>query len=182
MARSANPLQLNHNSARVDTGGRNHPEGPDTPRPPFPPVEKPGPRIGVFQDAAFQFYYPENLDALTRAGGQVVAISPLQDSSLPQVDALYLGGGFPETLALGLSENESFMTSLREATEAGLPVYAECGGAVYLGKTLHYDGKAFPLVGVLPVEYGFQEKPRGHGYRNRGREPLLPPGPDPQGA
>ncbi len=122
------------------------------------------PRVGVFVDAAFQFYYPENLEALEAAGGQVVDISPLEDPVLPPVDALYLGGGFPETLAPGLSANTSFLASVREAAEKGLPIYAECGGAVYLGRRLHYDGGVFEMAGVLPVEYGFQSRPRGHGY------------------
>ncbi len=124
----------------------------------------PTPRIGLFRDAAFQFYYPENLDALVRAGAELVEISPLGDGELPPVDALYLGGGFPETLAMGLSENKRFMSSLRAAAEDGLPIYAECGGAVYLGERLHYEGRTFRLVGALPVEYGFQARPKGHGY------------------
>jgi cobyrinic acid a,c-diamide synthase len=127
-------------------------------------LESPRVKIGVFQDAAFQFYYPENLEALSAAGAELVDISPLQDASLPDVDGLYLGGGFPETLAVGLSQNESFMASLRSAVQKGLPIYAECGGAVYLGERLHFEGRSFPLAGIFPVEYGFQEKPRGHGY------------------
>jgi cobyrinic acid a,c-diamide synthase len=130
----------------------------------FNHLESPRVKIGLFRDAAFQFYYPENLEALVSAGGELVNISPLQDGSLPLVDALYLGGGFPETLAVGLSENRSFMGSLREAAEEGLPIYAECGGAVYLGERLHYEGRTYPLAGILPVEYGFQGRPRGHGY------------------
>jgi cobyrinic acid a,c-diamide synthase len=121
-------------------------------------------KVGVFKDAAFQFYYPENLEQLMDAGAEIVEISPVQDPTLPKVDALYLGGGFPETLAPELSKNLSFMSSLRKAAEGGLPIYAECGGAVYLGACLHYKGESYPLVGVLPVEYGFQDKPRGHGY------------------
>lgn len=126
--------------------------------------ERQSARIGVFRDEAFQFYYPENLEQLVEAGGSLLEVSPLQDASLPDVDALYLGGGFPETLATGLSGNLPFMESLREAVADGLPIYAECGGAVYLGKALHYQGDRFPLVGVLPLEYGFQGKPAGHGY------------------
>ncbi len=136
-------------------------------------------RIGVFRDAAFQFYYPENLEHLVQAGGELVEISPLSDSSLPEVDALYLGGGFPETLAPELSRNVPFMESLREKAENGLPIYAECGGAVYLGETLHFEGETFPLVGVLPVTYGFQAKPRGHGYtvlETIGENPFFPVG------
>jgi cobyrinic acid a,c-diamide synthase len=122
------------------------------------------PRIGVFRDAAFQFYYPENLEALSQAGGELVEISPLQASELPPVDGLYLGGGFPETLAPELSKNTTFLASVREAAARGLPIYAECGGAVYLGEKLHYRDQTFSLAGVLPVEFGFQTKPRGHGY------------------
>ena len=103
----------------------------------------------------------------------------MEDPALPDVDALYLGGGFPETLASQLSGNLAFMKSVREAAEAGLPIYAECGGAVYLGESLHFQGRTFPLVGVLPVEYGFQAKPRGHGYtvvETVTENPFLPRG------
>ncbi len=127
-------------------------------------LECPTVRIGVFKDEAFQFYYPENLEHLVESGGTLLEVSPLQDSSLPDVDALYLGGGFPETLATGLSGNAPFMKSLREAAADGLPIYAECGGAVYLGEALHYRGDSFPMVGILPVSYGFQAQPAGHGY------------------
>ena len=140
----------------------------------FPPT-----RIGVFQDAAFQFYYPENLEALQGAGGKLVPISPLLDPALPPVDALYLGGGFPETLAVGLSENVSFMATVREAAEAGLPIYAECGGAVYLGRRLHFEGRTFRLAGVLPVDFAFQARPKGHGYtvlETVGANPFFPVG------
>ncbi|HKJ92951.1 MAG TPA: cobyrinate a,c-diamide synthase [Longimicrobiales bacterium] len=131
-------------------------------------MEAPGraepPRVGVFRDAAFQFYYPENLEALARAGARLVEISPLRDPELPDVDALYIGGGFPETLAAGLADNQAFRASLRRAAEAGLPVYAECGGAVYLGQTLAFRGRTYPMAGVLPVRFGFRDRPQGHGY------------------
>jgi len=121
-------------------------------------------RIGVFRDRAFQFYYPENLEALAREGAEVVEISPLQDAELPEVDALYIGGGFPETAAQDLADNESFRTSLHDAIERGLPVYAECGGAVYLGESLTYEDKQYPMAAALPVSFAFQAKPQGHGY------------------
>ncbi len=120
--------------------------------------------IGVFRDAAFQFYYPENLEALIRAGANLLEVSPMVDSELPPVDALYIGGGFPETLAPELSANMRFRESLRVAVEGGLPVYAECGGAVYLGEKLLYDSNEYSMVGVLPVAFGFQKNPQGHGY------------------
>ena len=121
-------------------------------------------RIGVFRDAAFQFYYPENLEALVRAGATLVEISPLRDPFLPDVDAVYAGGGFPETMAVGLADNAPFRASVRRAVEAGLPVHAECGGAVFLGESLDFGGREYPMAGALPVSFGFQERPRGHGY------------------
>jgi cobyrinic acid a,c-diamide synthase len=126
----------------------------------IPPVA----RIGIFRDAAFQFYYPENLEALVREGAELVEITPLSDPELPDVDALYIGGGFPETLALRLARNEKFRSSLRQAIEDGLPVYAECGGAVYLGEKLIYEENEYGMVGALPVVFAFRKKPQGHGY------------------
>lgn len=126
-----------------------------------PPIKA---RIGILRDAAFQFYYPENLEALESEGGGLVEISPLVDKELPEVDAVYIGGGFPETLAEGLSGNARFRESLRRMAEKGLPVYAECGGAVYLGEKLFMDGREYAMAGVLPVTFGFDRKPRGHGY------------------
>ena len=121
-------------------------------------------RIGVFRDAVFQFYYPENLEALTREGASLIEISPLGETELPEVDALYIGGGFPETLAPALAKNARFLDSLRRAVEKGLPVYAECGGAVFLGEKLIYNQNEYPMAGVLPVVFDFHKKPRGHGY------------------
>jgi cobyrinic acid a,c-diamide synthase len=121
-------------------------------------------RIGVFRDAAFQFYYPENLEALVREGARLIEISPLRDAALPEVDGLYIGGGFPETLARTLSENRDFLGSLRRSVEAGLPVYAECGGAVYLGRNLFVGQEQYPMAGILPVEFIFRARPVGHGY------------------
>ncbi len=123
-----------------------------------------GPRIGLFRDAAFQFYYPENVEALEREGAEIVELSPLTDLELPELDALYIGGGFPETMASALAENRPFRTSVRQAAEDGLPIYAECGGAVFLGDELDFQGRRYPMAGVLPVAFDFQERPRGHGY------------------
>lgn len=121
-------------------------------------------RVGVFRDAAFQFYYPENLEALACEGAEIVELSPLDDRTLPDVGALYLGGGFPETLAAALSRNTSFLVSLRSAALSGLPVYAECGGAVYLGEQLVTDGGSYRMAGVLPTTFVLGRTPQGHGY------------------
>jgi len=121
-------------------------------------------RIGVFRDAAFQFYYPENFGALTREGATLIEVSPLSAAELPDVDALYIGGGFPETLAPRLARNKPFLDALRRKVQQGLPVYAECGGAVFLGEKLVYEEKEYAMAGVLPVTFLFHAKPQGHGY------------------
>jgi cobyrinic acid a,c-diamide synthase len=122
------------------------------------------PRIGVFRDSAFTFYYPENLEALERHGAKLVEISGLRERTLPQVDALYIGGGFPETHAQELADNASFRASLRREIEEGLPVYAECGGLIYLGESVEFRGKTYSMAGVFPVNFSIGEKPQGHGY------------------
>ena len=122
------------------------------------------PRIGIIKDSAFQFYYPENLDALAAAGAETVFISPLSDESLPELDALYIGGGFPETHARQLSANKRFRKQIKALAENGLPIYAECGGLMYLGEKLVLEKKSYPMAGVLPVTFDFYPMPQGHGY------------------
>lgn len=132
-----------------------------------PPASTPiadRPTIGILRDAAFQFYYPENLEALEAAGARLVYASPLIDHHLPPVDALYIGGGFPETHARELASNTSFRNELRALAGNGLPVYAECGGLMYLGERLHLDDGEFQMAGVLPAVFGFSKRPQGHGY------------------
>jgi len=129
------------------------------------PIRSPGrPKIGFIRDSAFWFYYPDNLEVLERLGASLVACSALTDKELPPVDALYIGGGFPETHAAALAANTRFRQSLREAVEAGLPVYAECGGLMYLGKELLVEEKAFPMTGVFPLRFVLDKSPHGHGY------------------
>ena len=137
------------------------------------------PRIGVLKDSAFQFYYPENLEALCRSGAELVEISALVPVELPRLDALYIGGGFPETHANSLAENVVFKESLRYAVQKGLPVYAECGGLMYLSRNLHIDEKVYPMVGVFPVDTVLERKPQGHGYirvQVSGSNPFFPIG------
>jgi len=121
-------------------------------------------RIGILKDAAFQFYYAENLQALIREGAELVEINALRAPQLPDIDGLYIGGGFPETSARELSANAGFRASLKKAAEDGLPIYAECGGLIYLGKAMVLGGETFPLVGIFPVEFGLMRKPQAHGY------------------
>ncbi|PIU49517.1 MAG: cobyrinic acid a,c-diamide synthase [Desulfobacterales bacterium CG07_land_8_20_14_0_80_52_14] len=122
------------------------------------------PKIGVIRDSAFQFYYPENFEALTRTGAELVFFSPLSEKNIPDIDALYIGGGFPETHAAILAENIRFKEALRSMVEAGLPVYAECGGLMYLGQALVLKEGTYAMAGVLPVTFGFSKRPQGHGY------------------
>ena len=122
------------------------------------------PVIGVLRDSAFQFYYPENLQGLADRGARLVEISAVREKTLPTLDALYIGGGFPETHAEQLANNLSFRQGLREAVEKGLPVYAECGGLMYLGESLAMDTRSYPLVGALPVTFSMEKRPQGHGY------------------
>ncbi len=122
------------------------------------------PRIGVIKDSAFQFYYPENIDALADEGAEVVFISPLKDKRLPELDGLYIGGGFPETHAQQLADNTGFSNRLKSLVEDGFPIYAECGGLMYLGESLVLEGQSYPMTGILPLTFGFFKRPQGHGY------------------
>jgi cobyrinic acid a,c-diamide synthase len=120
--------------------------------------------IGVIRDAAFQFYYPENLEALKEEGAILKEISSFDHKSLPSIDALYIGGGFPETHLEVLAGNDVFRRSLRRNIEAGLPVYAECGGLMFLCRSIHHKEESFPMVGVYPYDVMVEGKPQGHGY------------------
>ena len=127
-------------------------------------VNKDAPRIGFIRDKAFWFYYPENLNHLEQMGAHLVEINALTDRELPHLDALYIGGGFPETQAKALSDNHTFRNALRDGIEKGLPVYAECGGLMYLGESLVVEGKTYSMVGGLPLVFTLKKKPQGHGY------------------
>lgn len=121
--------------------------------------------VGVLRDAAFQFYYEENLEALESAGARLVMIDALHSKALPpDLDGLYIGGGFPETSARQLADNASFRQSIREHIDAGLPVYAECGGLIFLGRSIVLQGQEYPLAGVFPVTFALAAKPQAHGY------------------
>ncbi|CAN2039376.1 Cobyrinate a,c-diamide synthase [Candidatus Magnetomoraceae bacterium gMMP-15] len=122
------------------------------------------PRIGIAKDSAFQFYYEENLEALVSAGAELVYISPVIDKFLPDLDALYIGGGFPETHIKELSENTSFCENIRSLAENGLPIYAECGGLIYMGEKFFLDDKYYDMAGILPIVFGLSKRPQGHGY------------------
>ncbi len=136
-------------------------------------------RIAVMRDSAFQFYYPENLEALQREGAEIVEVSALHDDALPNVDGLYIGGGFPETHAAQLAANRSFADSVCAAIEAGLPVMAECAGLMYLGESITWQGQTHRMAGALPLRFDMATRPHGHGYtviRADADNPFFPVG------
>ncbi|MCX5861110.1 MAG: cobyrinate a,c-diamide synthase [Desulfomonile sp.] len=123
-----------------------------------------GIRVGIMKDSAFQFYYPENLESLTSTGAQLVPVSALEASELPDLDCLYIGGGFPEMYAERLADNAGFRRSLLNAIDRDLPVYAECGGLMYLSRSIRIDERVFPMVGVFQADTVLERKPQGLGY------------------
>jgi cobyrinic acid a,c-diamide synthase len=120
-------------------------------------------KVGVIYDRVFNFYYPENLEALERAGADLVFIDSLKDR-LPDVDGLYIGGGFPEFFLEALEQNNRLRNEVRQAIEEGLPVYAECAGLMYLCLRIFWKGRSHEMVGALPAEVTLSTKPEGHGY------------------
>jgi cobyrinic acid a,c-diamide synthase len=124
----------------------------------------PLPRIGILRDRAFTFYYPENLEALEDAGAELVFIDAFHNTELPPVDALYIGGGFPEMFMEELSANVALRTAIRAVVEDNLPVYAECGGLMYLSQRIVWGDRSAEMVGALPCEVEMTTKPQGHGY------------------
>lgn len=129
---------------------------------PFPRKDKV--RIGIAQDRAFGFYYADDLDALSAAGAELVPFDTLRDDMLPDVDALYIGGGFPETCAAELEANSALRAQIRLAIENGMPAYAECGGLMYLSRGIDYQGRHYQMVGAIPGDVKMHAKPVGRGY------------------
>lgn len=124
-------------------------------------------RMAVAYDEAFNFYYPENLELLEEHGAQVVPFSPLEDSHLPQdVAGVYLGGGFPEVFVEPLAKNRSMADSIVRAHRSGMPIYAECGGLMYLGRSLRTEsGSMHTMAGVVPVDVEMDGEIHRFGYR-----------------
>jgi cobyrinic acid a,c-diamide synthase len=121
-------------------------------------------RIGIARDRAFGFYYPDDLAALQAAGAELVPIDTLHDSHLPALDGLFIGGGFPEACMAELEANGALRAALRTAIEAGLPTYAECGGLMYLSRSIQWQGRTARMVGVIPGDAVMQPRPVGRGY------------------
>jgi cobyrinic acid a,c-diamide synthase len=129
-------------------------------------------RVGIARDAAFGFYYPGDLEALREAGAELVPFDALHDRQLPPVDSLFIGGGFPETQMDALAANTALRGEVREAIDAGLPAYAECGGLMYLARGIEWNGRRADMVGALPADIVMHARPVGRGYvhlRDTGR-------------
>lgn len=128
------------------------------------PKRDPDVRIGVARDAAFGFYYPDDLDAMQRAGAELITVDTLRDVRLPDVDGLFIGGGFPEMHMQALEKNRTMRESVHSAITGGLPVYAECGGLMYLARRVLWGDRRCSMVGALETDVVMQERPQGRGY------------------
>jgi len=152
---------------------------PAIPLPPFP--EQPDVRIGIARDAAFAFYYPGDLEAMQVAGAELIFIDTLRDERLPAVDGLFIGGGFPEVHMEALEANRPLRAAIRAAIDSGLPAYAECGGLMYLTRSLAWRERRAEMVGVIPADTVMHARPQGRGYvrlreTGAGLWPLTAPG------
>ncbi len=121
-------------------------------------------KIAIARDAAFAFYYPADLEALRRHGAELVPFDTLRDAELPEADALLIGGGFPEVHMQALEANHSLRAGIRRAIENGLPVYAECGGLMYLSRSLRWKDARCEMVGAIPADTVMHDRPQGRGY------------------
>lgn len=136
-------------------------------------------RIGVIFDRVFTFYYPENLEALAQAGAELVFIDSIHDRKLPEIDGLYIGGGFPEMFLPELEANRQLRDDIARSVEGNLPVYAECAGLMYLCRGIKWQGRRGEMVGVIPAEVEMRARPQGHGYAQvevACENPLFPVG------
>lgn len=138
----------------------------------------PSVRIGVARDAAFGFYYPDDLRAFAQGGAELVEFSPVRDRELPRVDGLFIGGGFPEHRMAELGANRPMRESVARFIAGGGPVYAECGGLMYLCRAIRWGGERREMVGALDAEVEMRPRPQGRGYvrlRETGRLPWPAP-------
>lgn len=155
--------------ALVEVAGEAPELGEVSPNPLFSRPREPRVTLGFAKDVAFTFYYQDNLDALAAQGARLVPVDTLRDSTLPEIDALYIGGGFPEVMAAQLERNRSLRRSIYEFCESGRPCYAECGGLMYLGQSINTrDNHEYEMVGFLPIATEMKAKFQALGYvRNR---------------
>jgi len=154
------------------------PPAPAEPPSAIAPLDQPL-RIAVARDEAFGFYYPGDLQAMADAGAKLITVDTLRDTTLPAVDGLFIGGGFPESCMQKLQANASLRGAIRQAIEDGLPVYAECGGLMYLSRSLSWKGSRCDMVGCIPADTVMHERPQGRGYVRLTPTAAHPWGPGP---
>lgn len=121
-------------------------------------------RIAIARDAAFGFYYPDDLEAFELAGAELIPFDTLNDEHLPEADGLFIGGGFPETQLEALSANQSLIADIRQALAAGKPAYAECGGLMYLARNIQWRAESRDMVDAIPADVLVGKRPQGRGY------------------
>ncbi len=146
----------------IDIAGKAAPAEAATPM--ATQVREPDLRIAIARDAAFGFYYADDLEAFAAAGAEVVFFDALQDDRLPDADALFIGGGFPETQMAALEANAGLLGDIREKLTAGMPAYAECGGLMYLARSIAWQGAKHEMIGVIPADVVVGPRPKGRGY------------------
>jgi len=129
-----------------------------------PSVPQADVRIAIARDAAFSFYYQDDLEAFAHAGAELMPFDTLNDPQLPDADGLFIGGGFPETHLPALAHNKKLLDDIRHALAAGMPAYAECGGLMYLAKSIEWHGEVMEMVGTIPGNIVVKDRPQGRGY------------------
>ena len=142
-------------------------------------LSRPAPdvRIAIARDAAFSFYYQDDLEAFAEAGAELIPFDALNDPQLPEADGLFIGGGFPETNLAALSENQSLLADIRQSLAAGMPAYAECGGLMYLSQSIQWRNEKLNMVGIVPGDVVVGDRPQGRGYvllEETGKSPWTP--------
>ncbi len=170
--------QVDLDALRDIAGSAPEPQAGAAIEPPEPVGE--GLRIGYARDEAFGFYYQSDLEAFTAAGASLVPFDTLHASKMPEVDGVFIGGGFPEASLDGLSANVGMLASVRDFVEAGGPLYAECGGLMYLARSLTWGEKQGKMAGVIPADVVMYPRPQGRGYVRLSETPdhPWPGGPD----
>ncbi len=154
-------------AGRIDPAGssqRRQPGVQVSERPCKPPAARPDVRIAIARDAAFGFYYPDDLEAFADAGAELIPFDARCDGHLPAADGLFIGGGFPETQLAALAANQGLLADIRRALTAGMPAYAECGGLMYLARSIQWRGERRDMVGFVPADVIVGARPQGRGY------------------
>jgi len=154
-------VDLDHILGCAGTAGK---EAELTKAPALPSKPEPDVRIAIARDAAFGFYYQDDLEAFEKAGAELVPFDTLNDARLPDADGLFIGGGFPETHLDALSDNGALLTDVRSSLAAGMPAYAECGGLMYLARSIQWRGEKRDMVGTVPADVLVGQRPQGRGY------------------